>query len=178
MATVVDKLYDEFRNIYEVLSGASEISLLNAADENFRKALLLCAASHFEHRVTGTVIDFCKRVVGPDILVPEFVKNKAVSRQYHSWFDWEKNNANHFFGLFGQSFKEYMKNLIEVDADVDVSIRAFLEIGRERNRLVHQDFGSFPLEKNSEEIFNLYTGALRFVELLPVALVQCSERNR
>ncbi len=50
------------------------------------------------------------------------------------------------------------------------SFAAFLEIGRERNRLVHQDFGVFALEKTTAEIHPLYTRAILFVDAVPGAL--------
>jgi hypothetical protein len=45
-----------------------------------------------------------------------------------------------------------------------------MELGAERNRLVHTDFGSFSLEKTSEEIYDLYKKALKFVESFPTLL--------
>lgn len=53
------------------------------------------------------------------------------------------------------------------------AIQAFLELGGERNRLVHQDYATFPLEKTLEEIYALYQSALTFVENLPGALRDC-----
>lgn len=46
-------------------------------------------------------------------------------------------------------------------------VQAFLEIGRERNRIVHQDYGAISLEKTAEEIYALYQKAEQFVEQLP-----------
>jgi hypothetical protein len=77
---------------------------------------------------------------------------------------WDASNANSFFGLFGSGFKTYMKNRIKEDENIAHSIRAFLEIGSERNRLVHQNFGTFALEKDANEIYNLYVMARPFVE--------------
>lgn len=50
------------------------------------------------------------------------------------------------------------------------SIRAFMEIGRQRNLMVHQDYATFPLEKTLEEIYASYRQALDFVDQLPVFL--------
>ena len=93
-----------------------------------------------------------------------------MSRQYHTWFQWDGSNANSFFGLFGSDFRDFMKERIREDEELDGSVRAFLELGRERNRLVHQDFGTFPLEKTTAEIHALYTRAMRFVDAVPGAL--------
>ena len=69
-----------------------------------------------------------------------------------------------------------MKEIVNKDTDLSSSISAFIEIGRERNRLIHQDFASFSLEKTSDEIYVLYRTALRFVEWFPDAIrYYCSE---
>ena len=92
-----------------------------------------------------------------------------------TWFDWEKKNANSFFGLFGVAFRDRMKAVVAEDNELESSIRSFLEVGRERNRLVHQDFASFSLEKTSEEIYALYSAAMKFVEWFPRAIRQFSK---
>lgn len=169
-SSIVERLHSEFRDLLVVLDDASEISLRSTADENFRKALLLAASSYFERIITGSVLSFVSSVSNGNPLVTNLVRNKAVSRQYHTWFNWDGKNANQFYGLFGKEFKTHMENRIDEDDDLDQAVRAFLEIGRDRNRLVHQDFGAFTLEKTSEEIFQLYRKAKQFVDEIPKAL--------
>lgn len=168
--TVVDVLHEDFSALLSVLDEADEVSLRAVADDNFRKSLLLAAASYFERRMTDAVLSFVEDAANRNRLVTALVRNKAISRQYHTWFQWDGGNANSFFGLFGSGFRDFMKSRIGEDDDLDDAVRAFLEIGRERNRLVHQDFGAFPLEKTTEEIHALYRRALRFVEAVPGAL--------
>ena len=168
--TVVDVLHEDFSALLSVLDEADEVSLRAVADDNFRKSLLLAAASCFERRMTETVLSFVEDAAHRNLLVTALVRNKAVSRQYHTWFQWDAGNANSFFGLFGSGFRDFMKSRIGEDDDLDDAVRTFLEIGRERNRLVHQDFGAFPPEKTTEEIHALYRRALRFVEAVPGAL--------
>jgi hypothetical protein len=174
--TIVDKLYSEYRDIAEILDRQGEISLKTVVDENFRKSLLLCAASYFEYRVTTDVVQFCQEISGSNLLVPSLVRNKAVSRQYHTWFEWERSNANSFFGLFGSEFKAHMSDIVKVEATVVTAIKDFLGIGLARNRLVHQNYGTFSLEKTSNEIFQEYKSGLLFVERLPIELRACSAR--
>ena len=51
------------------------------------------------------------------------------------------------------------------------AIVSFLELGNERNRLVHQDYATFQMEKTLEkEVYELYRQALTFVESLPTAM--------
>ncbi len=51
-------------------------------------------------------------------MIPSLVKNKAVSRQYHTWFDWNANNANAFFNMFGDGFRSHMVEIVKVDANI------------------------------------------------------------
>lgn len=176
MGTVVDKLYGEYLAIVQMMDQYNAISFKNTLNENFRKTLLLCAASHFEFRVTSDVVAFCAEVARGNSLIPSLVRNKAVSRQYHTWFDWNTNSASAFFKMFGEEFRVHMSDVVGRDANMAKSISDFMEIGRERNRLVHQDYGSYFLEKTSEEIFRSYASGLMFVEFIPKALRDYSQR--
>ena len=168
--TIVDGLHKDFSDILAFLEEKGEVSWRNVANENFRKVLLIAAASHFERSMTETVLDFVKQIATENHPLTWLVHNKAVSRQYHTWFAWNARNANQFFGLFGPDFQDHMKKEVANDSDLNSAVQAFMEIGRERNRLVHEDFGNFSLEKTSEEIHNLYIEAIPFVEWFPEAL--------
>lgn len=163
--SAVDRLYKEALDVLQVL-GDSEPSLATVVNENFRKSLLLAAASYFEHRISSCVVEFVRDAVQGNELVVEIVRNKAVSRQYHTWFNWADKNANSFFGLFGAKFKEKMVAKVRSDEVLEKAIIAFLEVGNERNKLVHQDFASFSLEKTLQEIYATYKRASVFVDTL------------
>ena len=90
LASPVDRMHVEFRDILSLVEGKGEISLLNALSDNFRKSLLLCAASYFERRLTEDVMEFVREKSHPTDLISALVRSKAISRQYHTWFDWEK----------------------------------------------------------------------------------------
>lgn len=136
MTNSVDRLYGEAVAIIEKLD--TEISLRNSAGDYFRKSLLLAAASYFEHIVTSAVMTYIAECAPDAPYIHKFVENKAVKRQYHTWFDWERNNANKFFALFGDDFKTYMTAEIKASDTLRESIEAFMEIGGERNTLVHK----------------------------------------
>ncbi len=60
-----------------------------------------------------------------------------------------------------------------------------MEIGRERNLLVHSDYASYLINKTPEEIYTLYQKAHEFVSIVGVELRACStgklqldDRNR
>jgi hypothetical protein len=163
--TPVDRLFAESISVVRALS-ASEPSLAVAASDIFRKSLVLAAASYFEHRVATCIAEFVHERASGSSLVVAFVKNKAIARQYHNWFKWDDTNANQFFGLFGADFKQMMQERVKASDNLRISIRAFLEVGNERNKLVHQDFASFALEKTLEEVYSLYQQAMLFVDEL------------
>lgn len=173
--SVIDGLHEDFSDILEFLDESGEISWRSVADENFRKVLLIASASHFERSMTDVVVNFVEQVTGKDHPIKWLVQNKAVSRQYHTWFDWDSRNANKFFSLFGEPFKKHISEKVRTNNDIDLSIRAFLEIGHERSRLVHGDYGNFSLEKTSEEIYKLYSDAKAFVEWFPDELNSFTE---
>lgn len=168
--TAVDRLYDEATAVIRLLNDSSEFSLQVAVSDHFRKALLLAAASYFEEQVCTCVIEHIKARTNGSRLVENFVRNKAIARQYHSWFQWEARNANQFFGLFGTDFSASMKARVSASSEMQESIRAFLELGNERNRLVHQNYAAFPMEKTMDEVYDLYKSSKAFVDTLPIVL--------
>jgi hypothetical protein len=168
--TIVDSLYRDFRNLIENLDQTTNLSLRVTADDTFRKALLLASASYFEHTITTDLVEYFNEFSSKNKIAVEFLKNKAISRQYHTYFSWDKNNANTFFGLFGEDFKNFMKNEVQNNETIDESIQAFLEIGNDRNRLIHGNYGNFPLEKTADEIFSQYKKAVVFIDIFPSKL--------
>ncbi len=177
-ASDVERIHSEFTQLLEFLTESNEISLRAATDDSFRKVLILSAASYFEHRLTNAVAAFVDEVTSSDRLVGALVQNKAINRQFHTWFRWDDKSANQFFGMFGEQFKAHMKALVKASPELEKSIRAFLEVGQQRNRLAHQNFASFALEKTSDEIFTLYKEALPFVDKVGDELRKCSKDLR
>lgn len=179
MSTPVDRLYNEATATIGALRNAGAgVSVEVSTADNLRKGLLLAAASYFESRISSTVMDFVRHSAQRAVLLPNFVRNRAVSRQYHTWFKWDDNNANQFFGLFGQEFRSMMTARVKQSDEFRDSIRAFLDLGNQRNCLVHQDYASYPLEKTLEEIYAAYNRALYFVNGLAAALGECERACR
>lgn len=167
---IIERLYEDHRLLYQKLIDATEVSLASAVDDIFRKALLLAAASYFEHEICSAILDYVSEKANADKAIMSLTKSKVVSRQYHTYFEWESPNANKFFSLFGEEYKQYVKAIIDNDADLQESIRAFLEIGNLRNQLVHLDYATFQLNKTGDEIYQLYNKAKGFIEFVPRSL--------
>lgn len=165
-ATPVDELYQDFQGLIAGID-PGDVSLRETLRVNLGKSLLLAAASYFEERVQSQLLDFMRSRAANDELVIEFIRNKAVERQYHSYFNWGEvrlGSVNGFFGLFGNTFKGHMARQIRGDREYADAILAFLDIGSERNKLVHQNYARFSLEKTLEEIYASYQLAAVFVE--------------
>lgn len=98
--------------------------------------------------------------------ITAIVKQKAIDRQYHTYFNWDENNVNKFFSLFGSTFKEKRKQDVKNNPDLQSAIKSFIELGGERNKLVHQNFADYTIEKTAEEVYELYHQATIFIDFL------------
>jgi hypothetical protein len=168
--TIIDRLHGEFAALSAFLDAHSEPSLAVTADDCFRKLLLLSAGSLFETMITAAIHDFIAEASSGNARVLEFVRRKALARQYHTLFAWDDGRLGPFLTLFGEEFRGILSSRLKTDEPFAKAVAAFLEIGRERNRLVHQNLGHVALEKTAEEIFELYQTALQFVTELPALL--------
>ncbi len=171
MPSPVDRLHAENEALLKYLAERSETSFGIAFADQARKVLLLAAASYLEHCVLDIVMRCVERRTNSDVLVLSFVKTKAIGRQYHTFFNWEGNNANQFFGLFGKDFRDTMTDAVKGNEPLDGAIKAFLQIGRLRNEMVHGNFISYPLESTATEIFSLFEQAQEFIKELESRLV-------
>ena len=70
-----------------------------------------------------------------------------------------------------------MNQKVNSSAPMQQSIRAFLELGNERNKLVHQNYVVFPMDKTLDEIYQLYNDALPFVDGLLNDLLESEKSN-
>jgi hypothetical protein len=140
--------------------------MANEVENDFKKVLVVSAASFYEHLVVEALHRFaCK---APDPRVGEFVKRTVVKRGYSSLFDWDAGNVNGFLAHFGDEFKKDVSTEIKADDDFRGGMAAFIQLGAQRNTLVHKNFADNTTagDQTVEEIYSSYTVALRFVEHL------------
>lgn len=163
--SLIDTLFRRNKEITEFLADSKQVTFETDVSDTFRKVLVLSIASFFEQRVKDLLFRFVVHNTASEI-IPEFVKNKALERQYHTFFNWEAKNANSFFGLFGSEFKAICQEKIGNDEKLNEAVRSFLELGHTRNQLVHMNFASFQLPKSDEEYYVLYKNAALFVDFL------------
>jgi hypothetical protein len=69
-----------------------------------------------------------------------------------------------------------MRARIDEVENLEDAIKSFMEIGRERNQLVHSDYASFSINKTPDEIYTLYLSADVFVKSVGVELRACSAK--
>ncbi len=174
--SVVDRLYSDFELIIRKLD-VSEISLRNSAEEIFQKSLYVAIGSYFERRIGTIVLELVGESSSHSRLATEFVRKKAVSRQYHSYFDWDKANANSFFGLFGAEFKAYMAEYVNENPEYGDAIRAFMRVGDVRNEVAH-NFEYVSIDATADEIYELYRKALLFVDQIPLRFDEFAQHQR
>ena len=128
----IKSLYEEYGELIEFCRSNGQVSFELYINDTYKKALLLSAASYFETVITKTIHDFVNRKTKCNVEIVSFVDNKAMKRQYHTFFNWDGSNANQFFGLFGDAFKRKAREEIHTKK-LDEAEVAFLTIGRERN---------------------------------------------
>jgi hypothetical protein len=172
MAGLVDSLKGDHDAIVQFLREQGEPSFVIAMESTASKVLLLAGASHLEQELQQVLSDFYHEVTHGNPRAVEFVNNKAVRRQFHTFFNWDANNANQFFGLFGTEFKNLVLQLLTQDVELEGNIRSFVQLGALRNQLVHQNYAAFRLDKTADEVFRLYQSAQEFVRRLPKLLRQ------
>lgn len=164
--TLIKQFIDDSKELADLLVSTSKISEATAVNDNYKKVLLLSCASCYESRIITIISEFVKSK-SQDERVIELVRNKALARQYHTYFQWDQTkNINSFLGLFGSEFKTRICEEISHNDELVEQISAFLTIGSERNNMVHQNFLEYKLEKTFDEIVILHEKATRFIEYL------------
>lgn len=164
--TLIEKLYKDNIGLSEYLLGKGEVTFQSQLDDNFKKILLIAAASNLEQKLTEILIDFAKNASKGCQPLLAFIQNKAIKRQYHTFFDWQDKRASVFFGLFGGELKEKIDKDISNNNELDKGIKAFMEIGHWRNQIIHGDYAAFYLDKTAKEVFDLYESSLEFISYM------------
>lgn len=173
--TPVDILNEEYKSIVGFLDDSIQPSLSSDVNKYFKKVIALSSASYFEHKIQEILVEFVTRESNSNSMVINIFKKKAITMQYHTYFEWgEKDNpdkpgknANKFFSLFGDDFKKQVEDEIKKSAELETSMKAFLEVGHLRNILVHSNFAAYNLDnKTTKDIFDLYKTGIKFVEFI------------
>ncbi len=163
-ARAIDALIERHEEISAFFEEQKEITLRDYTDSEFRKTLVVSTASFFEQKITEAVGRLAASTNSATI--ENLIHEKAITRQYHTYFHWKGKNANQFLRLFGNDFKEEVAKEIKSDVSLKEGCESFLWLGQERNKLVHGNFSSAPVDNTLKEIEGFYRKALTFVNFL------------
>lgn len=162
----IEALFAQYEDLRTYLVGQGQPSYASTIESIAPKVLLLAAASYFESQVVSAIVDHFTSRLGRDDPRVEFVKERALERQYHSLFDWKATNVNKLWAFFGPTFKEYAARAVDDDDVLSDGVRAFLEIGRVRNEMVHGNYLSYDLQKTGGDIMDLARRGDSFISRL------------
>ena len=166
MGSPIQKLIVDYQDLHKFLLENGQVSASVDVNEHYRKILLFSCASYYETRIVEIIKAFVASK-SSDSRISEFVNNKAIQRQYHTYFDWKQtNNINTFLGLFGPNFKEEVLTEIKSSENLADQIKAFMIIGSERNKMAHGNFLEYKLDKTFDELAELQEKANLFIEYL------------
>lgn len=166
----IERQYQDSQELYNYLLGKEEISFATYIDSVYKKVLVLSAASYFESKISELILKYATKASGSDKRIVNLIESKVIERQYHTLFDWKANNTNAFWKLFGESTKDSVRQQIDGDKDMKVAERSFIDLGRRRNLLVHENFAEFDVNITVEEIYNKYREACKFLSLIKTVL--------
>lgn len=166
----IERQYQDSQELYNYLLGKGEISFATYIDSVYKKVLVLSAASYFESKISELISKYATKASGSDKRIVNLIESKVIERQYHTLFDWKANNTNTFWKLFGESTKDSVRQHIDGDEDMKVAERSFIDLGRQRNLLVHENFAEFDVNITVEEIYNKYRKACKFILLIETVL--------
>ena len=166
----IERQYQDSQELYNYLLGKGEISFATYIDSVYKKVLVLSAASYFESKISELISQYATKVSGSDKRIVKLIESKIIERQYHTLFEWKANNTNAFWKLFGEETKESVRKKINSDERLKAAEQCFIDLGRQRNLLVHENFAEFDVNTTVEEIHGKYRQACNFISLIETVL--------
>lgn len=164
MATdLFDSLFSDYTYLTEE-SLRTDPSGLAALELTYPKVLLLASASYLENATIEAILSLYAEPQPQELRI--FVEKQALTRKFHTLFDWKNQKATGFFGFFGEDCKARYTEKRSAQ-DFCSKVDAFLQVGSLRNSLVHQNYADFDLGKTAGEIRDLHQEAKEFPSLIP-----------
>ena len=166
----IERHYQDSKDLVAYLMGKGEVSFATYIDNVYKKVLVLSAASYFESIISKCISAYATKASGPDKRIVTLIENKVIERQYHTLFAWESKNTNKFWSLFGESTKNKVREQLSSDERLKAAEQAFIELGHQRNLLVHENFAEYDVNTTVEEIYTKYKSACEFVSFIGTVL--------
>lgn len=166
----IERQYQDYKDLYKYVFGKGEISFATYIDSVYKKVLVLSAASYFESRISKLISEYAEKASGSDKRIVNLIQTKVIERQYHTLFDWKTNNTNAFWKLFGELTKKNVRKQIDGNEELKVAEQSFMDLGRQRNLLVHENFAESDVNITVDEIYGKYLKACDFISLIETVL--------
>lgn len=166
----IERQYQDSKELYDYLLGKGEISFATYIDNVYKKVLVLSAASYFESKISELISKYATKASGADKRIVTLVEMKVIERQYHTLFDWKTNNTNSFWKLFGEDTKNRVREQINTNEALKAAERNFMDLGKQRNLLVHENFAEYDFNTTVKEIYIKYKSACKFVSYVESVL--------
>ena len=166
----IERQYQDSQELYNYLIKKGEISFATYIDNVYKKVLILSAASYFESKISELISKYAAKASGSDKRIVKLIESKVIERQYHTLFDWKANNTNAFWRLFGEETKESVRQKINSDEKLKTAEQCFIDLGRQRNFLVRENFAEFDVNITVEEFYRKYRKACNFILLIEFVL--------
>lgn len=171
----VNRIREELLSLREIIHKTDSMSDFNAFEAFAAKTLLMAAASYFEKRICDDVSRIAE-TSGTNAIFVNFIEKQALSRKFHTMFNWDAGNINSFLVLFGDDFKKMCSAEIKDNQIRLQSIRDFIFINSHRNLLVHNNFSNFNLNVSFEDIWKKFESAIKILDWLAEKLNNTLER--
>ena len=133
MPTDIETFYASHKAVVDFLIGQGQPTFASDTNNNFRRSLILAIASSFEHEIANTIRDIPAVHAASNPIVRGLVEQKVIPRQYHTYFDWEKKNANKFSACLVVDIASSPAQASGQNPILDQAVRD-LALGNTRNR--------------------------------------------
>jgi hypothetical protein len=165
---LIASIIEEHAQLSAILSGPEHLSIGQSLNRHFQRVLVVSAASLFEDKVKAAILTAVASAASNDERFVTLVRVKAVERQFHTLFDWEKDETgtNKFWAAFGGVLKKDSLEKQKKDPMLSNAAASFIQIGRLRNELVHGNFATQFIESTIDELKVKISAAELFVEFI------------
>lgn len=158
------RIFSEFQAALALIP-VEQISVRSDLSALYTKVLAVSCGSEFEDVVSRVV----ERAISARIKSAPFaeaVVQRLITRKYFQLFDFDKANINKLLELFPAEAKPRYGDLVTAETWINQSIKDFMALNRERNRLVHQNFAAASSDYTAEEVFALFESACRAIGVI------------
>lgn len=175
VSDAVGLVYREYNEMVSTVGGSSP-SALTALNRVYPKHILIAAASSLEDHVKVRLLPELFERYG-NVEIREFLSASVLKRGYHGLFEWSNDSASKLFSAFGAEAKARFKERTRTDPIFDDGQRSFMQLGRLRNELVHNDYVSRSITVTPGDVHIMYKKSLGFLERIELIVFGDSDSD-